>query len=87
CLSEYIRQLFSNEMMSDIDVFDVDEMMSHVDVFSPGVLDFVTAEGNGTLVVTIQRGVIIFKAIIRQLRPHPKDLGSASRHSYVFNLC
>ncbi|GJV54963.1 hypothetical protein Tco_1455968 [Tanacetum coccineum] len=37
----------------------------------PGVLDVVAAEGNGTLVVIIQRDVIICKAIIGQLRPHP----------------
>ncbi|GKF48709.1 hypothetical protein Tco_0141960, partial [Tanacetum coccineum] len=38
--------LFSNEMMSD------------VDVFRPGVLNVVAAEGYGTLVVTVQRDAI-----------------------------
>ncbi|GJY29775.1 hypothetical protein Tco_0405542 [Tanacetum coccineum] len=36
-----------------------DEMMSDVDVFRPGVLDVVAAESYGTLVVTIQRDVIV----------------------------
>ncbi|GJY54667.1 hypothetical protein Tco_0446331, partial [Tanacetum coccineum] len=53
CLGEYIHQLFSDEMMSD------------VDVFRPGVLDVVAAESYGTLFVTIQRDVIVCKAIIR----------------------
>ncbi|GKG39926.1 hypothetical protein Tco_0466703, partial [Tanacetum coccineum] len=35
-------------------------MMSDVDVFRPGVLDVVAAESYGTLVVTIQRDMIMY---------------------------
>ncbi|GKE25199.1 hypothetical protein Tco_1436711, partial [Tanacetum coccineum] len=51
-LNHSILDLFSNEMMSD------------VDVFRPRVLDVVVAESYGTLVVTIQMDVIVYEAII-----------------------
>ncbi|GJV66632.1 hypothetical protein Tco_1482141 [Tanacetum coccineum] len=41
-----------------------DEMMSDVDVFRPGVLNVVAAKSYGTLVVTVQRDAIVSKAII-----------------------
>ncbi|GJW51798.1 hypothetical protein Tco_0093149 [Tanacetum coccineum] len=48
-----------------------DEMMSDVDVFRPGVLDVVAAEGYGTLVITVQRDAITSwcasLSLIRQL--------------------
>ncbi|GJT67794.1 hypothetical protein Tco_1019274 [Tanacetum coccineum] len=69
CLSEYIRQLIlcPHEIQLNHSLFHLfsDEMMSDVDVFRPGVLDVVAAESYGTLVVTIQRDVIVCKAIIR----------------------
>ncbi|GJX19455.1 hypothetical protein Tco_0222132 [Tanacetum coccineum] len=68
CLSEYIRQLIlcPHEIQLNHSLFHLfsDEMMSDVDVFRPGVLDVVVAESYGTLVVTIQRDVIVCKAII-----------------------
>ncbi|GKF02719.1 hypothetical protein Tco_0029642, partial [Tanacetum coccineum] len=68
-LSEYIRQLIlcPHEIQLNHSFFHLfsDEMMSDVDVFRPGVLDIVATESYGTLVVTIQRDVIICKAIIR----------------------
>ncbi|GJU48030.1 hypothetical protein Tco_1217585 [Tanacetum coccineum] len=67
CLSEYIRQLIlcPHEIQLYHSLFHLysDEMMSDVDVFRPGVLDVVAAESYGTLVVTIQRDVIICKAM------------------------
>ncbi|GJQ99055.1 hypothetical protein Tco_0522040 [Tanacetum coccineum] len=69
CLSEYILQLIlcPQEIQLNHSLFHLfsDEMMSKVDVFRPGVLDVVVAESYGTLVVTIQRDVIVCKAIIR----------------------
>ncbi|GJX81881.1 hypothetical protein Tco_0331362 [Tanacetum coccineum] len=69
CLSEYIRQLIlcPHEIQLNHSLFHLfsNEMMSDVDVFRPGVLDVVAAESYGTLVVTIQRDVIVCKAIIR----------------------
>ncbi|GJZ54096.1 hypothetical protein Tco_0608981 [Tanacetum coccineum] len=63
CLSEYIRQLilYTHEIQLKHSLFHLfsDEMMSDVDVFRPGVLDVVAAESYGTLVVTIQRDVIV----------------------------
>ncbi|GJV76923.1 hypothetical protein Tco_1508507 [Tanacetum coccineum] len=68
CLSKYIRQLIlcPHEIQLNHSLFHLffDEMMSDVDVFRPGVLDIVAAESYGTLVVTIQRDVIVCKAII-----------------------
>ncbi|GJU13866.1 hypothetical protein Tco_1136262 [Tanacetum coccineum] len=68
-LSKYIRQLIlgPHEIQLNHSLFHLfsDEMMSDVDVFRPGVLDVVAAESYGTLVVTIQRDVIVCKAIIR----------------------
>ncbi|GJX69356.1 hypothetical protein Tco_0305083, partial [Tanacetum coccineum] len=69
CLSKYIRQLIlcPYEIQLNHSLFHLfsDEMMSDVDVFRPGVLDIVAAESYGTLVVTIQRDVIVCKTIIR----------------------
>ncbi|GJW64268.1 hypothetical protein Tco_0116152 [Tanacetum coccineum] len=68
CLSEYIRQLilcpYEIQLNHSLFYLFSDEMMSDVDVFRPGVLDIVAAESYGTLVVTIQRDVIVCKAII-----------------------
>ncbi|GKC88526.1 hypothetical protein Tco_1149175, partial [Tanacetum coccineum] len=67
--SEYIRQLIlcPHEIQLNHSFFHLfsDEMMSNVNVFRPGVLDVVAAESYDTLVVTIQRDVIVCKAIIR----------------------
>ncbi|GKG08245.1 hypothetical protein Tco_0334077, partial [Tanacetum coccineum] len=41
-----------------------DEMMSDVDVFRPGVLNVVAAKSYGTLVVRVQRDAIVSEAII-----------------------
>ncbi|GKD79608.1 hypothetical protein Tco_1342229, partial [Tanacetum coccineum] len=41
-----------------------DEMMSDVDVFRPRVLNVVAAKSYGTLVVTVQRDAIVSEAII-----------------------
>ncbi|GKD01872.1 hypothetical protein Tco_1172146, partial [Tanacetum coccineum] len=69
-LSEYIRQLIlcPHEVKIQLNhslfhLFSY-EMMSDVDVFRPGVLDVVATESYGTL-VTIQKDVIVCKAIIR----------------------
>ncbi|GKD85751.1 hypothetical protein Tco_1356905 [Tanacetum coccineum] len=74
-LSESIRQLIlcPHEIQLNHSLLHLfsDEMMSNVDVFRPGVLDVVAAQSYSTLVVTIQRDVIVCKAIIRSLRPHP----------------
>ncbi|GJR95102.1 hypothetical protein Tco_0267276 [Tanacetum coccineum] len=68
CLSEYIRQLIlcPHEIQLNHSLLYLfpDEVMSDVDVFRPGVLDVIAAEGYGTLVVTIQRNVIVCKAIV-----------------------
>ncbi|GKB16573.1 hypothetical protein Tco_0850496 [Tanacetum coccineum] len=68
CLSEDIGQLilclYEIHLNHSILYLFANEMMSDVDVFRPGVLDIVAAEGYGTLVVTIQRNVIVCKAII-----------------------
>ncbi|GKG11682.1 hypothetical protein Tco_0345919, partial [Tanacetum coccineum] len=57
CLSEDIHQLIlcphEIQLNHSILYFFSNEMMSDVDVFRPGVLDIVVAEGYGTLVVTI----------------------------------
>ncbi|GKF48440.1 hypothetical protein Tco_0141691, partial [Tanacetum coccineum] len=59
CLSEYIRQLilYPYEIQLNHSLFHLfsDEMMSDVDVFRPGVLDVVAAKSYGTLVVTVHR--------------------------------
>ncbi|GKF93735.1 hypothetical protein Tco_0283435, partial [Tanacetum coccineum] len=69
CLSEYIRQLIlcPYEIQLNHSFFHLlsDEMMSDVDVFRPGVLNIIAAQSYGTLVVTVQRDAIVFKAIIR----------------------
>ncbi|GJR01716.1 hypothetical protein Tco_0524700 [Tanacetum coccineum] len=69
CLSEYIRQLIlcPHEIQLNHSLFHLfsNEMMSDVDVFRPGVLDVIAAESYGTLVVITQRDVIVCKAIIR----------------------
>ncbi|GJY73234.1 hypothetical protein Tco_0477665 [Tanacetum coccineum] len=69
CLSEDIRQLIlcplKIQLNHSIFYLFSNEMMSDVDVFRPEVLDIVAAEGYGTLVVTIQRDAIVCKAIIR----------------------
>ncbi|GKA06048.1 hypothetical protein Tco_0685168 [Tanacetum coccineum] len=69
CLCEYIRQLIlcPHEIQLNHSLFHLfsDEIMSDADVFKPGVLDVVAAESYCTLVVTIQRDVIVCKAIIR----------------------
>ncbi|GJW72440.1 hypothetical protein Tco_0129357 [Tanacetum coccineum] len=63
CFSKYIRQLIlcPHEIQLNHFIFHLlsDEIMSDVDVFRPGVLDVVAAESYGTLVVTIQRDVIV----------------------------
>ncbi|GKF85196.1 hypothetical protein Tco_0250094, partial [Tanacetum coccineum] len=68
CLSEYIRQLIlcPYEIQLNHSFFHLfsDEMMSDVDVFRPGVLSVVAAKGYDTLVVTIQRDAIVSEAII-----------------------
>ncbi|GKF48755.1 hypothetical protein Tco_0142006 [Tanacetum coccineum] len=68
-LSEYIRQLilYPYEIQVNHSLFHLfsDETMLDVDVFRPGVLEVVAAESYGTLVITIQRDVIVCKAIIR----------------------
>ncbi|GKB35902.1 hypothetical protein Tco_0880844, partial [Tanacetum coccineum] len=55
-LSEYIHQLIlcPYEIQLNHSLFHLfsDEMMSDVDVFRPGVLNVVAVEGYGTLVVT-----------------------------------
>ncbi|GKD89202.1 hypothetical protein Tco_1364709 [Tanacetum coccineum] len=57
CLSEDIRQFIfcPHEIQLNHSILYMfsNEMMSDVDVFRPGVLDIVAAEGYGTLVVTI----------------------------------
>ncbi|GKF96121.1 hypothetical protein Tco_0288856, partial [Tanacetum coccineum] len=62
-LSEYISQLIlcPHEIQLNHSLFHLfsDEMMSDVDMFRPGALDVVAAESYGTLVVTIQRDVIV----------------------------
>ncbi|GKC70847.1 hypothetical protein Tco_1116730, partial [Tanacetum coccineum] len=67
-LSEYIRQLilYPHEIQLNHSFFHLfsDEMMSDVDVFRPGVLNIVVAEGYGTLVVTVQKDAIVSEAII-----------------------
>ncbi|GKB20254.1 hypothetical protein Tco_0854177 [Tanacetum coccineum] len=67
-LSEYIRQLIlcPHEIQLNHSFFHLfsDEMMSDVDVFRPGVLNVVAAKSYGTLVVTVQRDAIVSKAII-----------------------
>ncbi|GJV21039.1 hypothetical protein Tco_1370059 [Tanacetum coccineum] len=67
-LSEYIRQLIlcPHEIQLNHSFFHLfsDEMMSDVDVFRPGVLNVVAAEGYGTLVVTVHRDAIVSEAII-----------------------
>ncbi|GJW28075.1 hypothetical protein Tco_0044950 [Tanacetum coccineum] len=69
CRSEYIRQLIlcPHKIQLNHSLLHLfsDEMMSDVDVFRPGVLDVPAAESYGTLVVTIQRDMIICKAIIQ----------------------
>ncbi|GJZ67487.1 hypothetical protein Tco_0630727 [Tanacetum coccineum] len=69
CLSKYVRQLIlcPHEIQLNHSIFHLffDEMMSDVDVFRPGVLDVVAAESYGTLVVTIQRDMIVCKDIIQ----------------------
>ncbi|GJR59409.1 hypothetical protein Tco_1501571 [Tanacetum coccineum] len=60
CLSEYIRQLIlcPHEIQLNHSFFHLfsDEMMSDVDVFRLGVLNVVAAEGYGTLVVHSTEG-------------------------------
>ncbi|GJZ59206.1 hypothetical protein Tco_0615022 [Tanacetum coccineum] len=67
-LSEYIRQLIlcPHEIQLNHSFFHLfsDEMMSDVDVFRPGVLNVVAAKSYGTLVVIVQRDAIVSKAII-----------------------
>ncbi|GKF88447.1 hypothetical protein Tco_0259324, partial [Tanacetum coccineum] len=67
-LSEYICQLIfcPHEIQLNHSFFHLfsDEMMPDVDVFRPGMLNVVTAEGYGTLVVTVQRDAIVSEAII-----------------------
>ncbi|GJX53137.1 hypothetical protein Tco_0281506, partial [Tanacetum coccineum] len=67
-LSENVRQLIlsPHEIQFNHSILNLlsNEMMSNVDVFSPRMLDIVAAESYGTFVVTIQRDVIVSKAII-----------------------
>ncbi|GKB52440.1 hypothetical protein Tco_0903193 [Tanacetum coccineum] len=67
-LSEYIRQMIlcPHEIQLNHSFFHLfsDEMMSDVDVFRPGVLNVVAAKSYGTLVVTVQWDAIVSKAII-----------------------
>ncbi|GKF96540.1 hypothetical protein Tco_0289275, partial [Tanacetum coccineum] len=67
-LSEYIRQLilYSHEVQLNHSFFHLfsDEMMSNVDVFRPRVLNVVAAKSYGTLVVTVHWDAIVCKAII-----------------------
>ncbi|GKG15698.1 hypothetical protein Tco_0358021, partial [Tanacetum coccineum] len=67
-LSEYIRQLIlcPHEIQLNHSFFHLfsDEMMSDVNVFRPGVLNVIAAKSYGTLVVTLHRDTIVSKAII-----------------------
>ncbi|GJX15516.1 hypothetical protein Tco_0216348, partial [Tanacetum coccineum] len=67
-LSKYIRQLilYPHEIQLNHSFFHLfsDEIMSDVDVFRPGVRNIVAAKSYGTLVVTVQRDAIVSKAII-----------------------
>ncbi|GJU07894.1 hypothetical protein Tco_1124324 [Tanacetum coccineum] len=62
-LSENIRQLIlcPHKIQLYHSFFHLfsDEMMSDVDVFRPGVLNVVAAKSYGTLVVTVQEGAIV----------------------------